>query len=435
MKSEIQAVRGMRDVSPDESRLWRQAENAACECFRLFGYREIRPPIVERAELFSRQLGEHSDLVEKEMYAFSDLGGEPLALRPEATVGIARALIENGLARSQARVFCIGPMFRRERPQRGRYRQFHQLDAEAVGFASPAIDAELLIMCQRLWENLGVDNLLSLEINNLGDAQERAIHRQKLSAYFEKYRDDLDDSARRRIADNPLRILDSKDPKTAEIAQNAPALKNELGKDSRRFVDSVCEKLMAAGVAFRENPRLVRGLDYYNLTVFEWTIKGDDARQNAVCGGGRYDGLIAQLGGTPTPGCGFAAGLERLLTLMQESKSTAFPNDNSPQVYVAIADYVAAAEKESDPAVGQYADSIAEELRQAEIRTMRHLGGGNLSKQLKKADSCGAEFAAIIGEDEVKENKITIKPLRGGEQKTVAREDLIAAVISAVKGN
>lgn len=400
----IPSVRGMRDVPPADTGEWRRAESAAAACFALYGYGEIRTPIVERAELFRRQLGEHSDIVQKEMYAFVDLSGEELCLRPEATVPTVRAAAAANLHRGGiARLWYGGPMFRRERPQKGRRRQFWQLGVEAIGGGAPdpEIDAEQITIAARLWKMLKVENRVQLFINNLGAPAERAAYRRKLSEYFRRRESDLDAASRARISDNPMRILDSKDAAAIAVAKDAPLLREMLGAESRRHLERVQFALDAAGIPFCETPSLVRGLDYYNLTVFEWAEKDDDRRQNAICGGGRYDGLSAQIGGPPLHGCGFALGLDRLVALMQNDNAVADPPDCVLLAAGANADYCIRA---------------AEMLRDGGISVLRQDGGGNLARRLKKADASRAPLAIIIGEDEERRGEVSVKRMQDGVQ-------------------
>lgn len=399
----IPALRGMRDILPAETGKWRVVEAVAAACFSRYGYGELRTPVLERAELFQRQLGEHTEVVQKEMYTFTErLGGGEICLRPEATVSAVRALVAGGLhRRGVARVWYGGPMFRRERPQKGRYRQFWQLGAEAVGSAAPAIDAEQILLLARLWDELGIAHKLELRINNLGAAQERAAYCQTLAAYFRRHAAKLDKTARARIDDNPLRILDSKDDDTAAIAAAAPQMAEHLGKESRQHCATVKEIIAATGVKFVEDAALVRGLDYYNLTVFEWVLAGDKRRQNALCGGGRYDGLSEQIGGPPLPGCGFALGLDRLIDLADETPSP------PPDCCLIAAGGSAV-----------YCARIAEILRDAGLSVWPP-NSGNLSKQLKKAAAARASLAVIVGEAEETAEEITIKRLRDGAQQRV----------------
>ena len=409
----ISLVRGMRDLLPAETGDWRRAESAAAACFCRYGYGEIRTPVVERLALFSRQLGAQTDIVKKEMYAFADRSEEELCLRPEATVPTVRAAAAANLHRGGvARLWYGGPMFRRERPQKGRYRQFWQLGAEAIsaGAPDPAIDGEQLLMLSALWAELKIGGKLRLALNNLGAPAERAAYRKTLGAYFRRHLDDLDEPARAAADENPLRILDSKDEKTAEIARAAPKIESALGAESRRHMDSVKSILTAAGVEFTEDPFLVRGLDYYNLTVFEWTLKDDSRRQNALCGGGRYDGLSEQIGGPPLSGCGFALGLDRLVALAESRRAA------PPDCFLAAAGAGAA-----------YCARAAEKLRAAGFSVWQHSGGGNLARQLKKADAMQTPLAVIAGTMEEAQKTITLKRLRDGEQCSAPLQNAAAA--------
>ena len=400
---QIELVRGMRDLLPTATPLWRRVEDIARDCFAAYGYDEIRLPVVEKKVLFERQLGEHTDLVEKEMYSFA-AGDDELVLRPEATVSTMRAVLSGGLHRKGLlRLWYGGPMFRRERPQKGRYRQFYQLGAEAVGSDSWAIDAEQIIMSARLWRNLGVGKRLCLHINNLGNTDERRGYRERLREHFRRFDSVLDETTRRRIDTNPLRILDSKDESARAAIAKAPRLSAALGDDSRRHGERVKNAVAAAGVDFEENETLVRGLDYYNLTVFEWVLSDDERRQNAVCGGGRYDGLAEQIGGPSLPGCGFALGLDRLVDLAAQCGLNA---DGRLQCYMAVMGDDNAA----------FADTVAEDLRNAGLSVWRHVGGGNLARQLKKANAGAATLALLIGDEERTNQEVTIKRLSDGCQ-------------------
>ena len=415
----ISVVRGMHDILPQQAAVWRRVEGVAARCFGGYGYGEIRTPIIERLDLFSRQLGEDTDVVRKEMYAFTDShNGEQVALRPEATVSTVRALLAGGASRGGVvRVWYGGPMFRHERPQKGRYRQFHQLGAEALGSNSPLLEAEQMIMLARFWRELKVDDKLMLEINNLGNAEERRRHRQKLGDYFRRHFNELDEAAQKRVDENPLRILDSKDTKSAAIAADAPRLADELGDDSRRHVDWVKNKISAAGITFSERDSLVRGLDYYNLTVFEWAPTGTTRRQDTVCGGGRYDGLAEKIGGKPLPGCGFALGVERLLDLLPPSQPEAV------NCFLAVV----------GDDVDDFADSIAENCRDAGISVWRHGGGGNMGKQLKKGDAMRAALVLMVGIEEKAGGYIKIKRLTDGRQEKTAMADITTTIKRLLK--
>jgi histidyl-tRNA synthetase len=405
MSAKIQAIRGMEDVLPDASALWEKLEEACRTVFRRYGYRNIRTPIVEPTALFVRGLGEVTDIVEKEMYVFEDRNGESLALRPEATAGIVRSAIEhNFLYNGPVRVWTTGPMFRYERPQKGRYRQFHQFDVEALGFEGPDVDAEQIVLLARLWKLLGIRGA-ELHVNSIGDAADRRAHREKLVAYFEANKAILDEDAKRRLHTNPLRILDSKNPAMQEVIEGAPRLLDQLGEAAAEHFASLKVLLEDSGLELKVNPRLVRGLDYYNRTVFEW-ISPDIGAQSTIAGGGRYDALFEQLGGKPTPACGFGMGMERVLLAMQASSVTA---SFEPDAFV-----VHAGERAE-----RAAWRISEQFRDAGLEVV--LGaGGSFKSQMKKADASGASFAVIIGEDEAAAGKVTLKPLRGGgEQRTL----------------
>jgi histidyl-tRNA synthetase len=409
----LQAVRGMNDVLPDEAALWEQFEDAARGVFAQYGYRNLRVPLVEPTALFVRGIGEHTDIVEKEMYTFEDkLNGESLTLRPEATAGIVRAAIDHNLLYDRPlRVWTSGPMFRHERPQKGRYRQFYQLDVEALGFPGPDVDAEQIIMLARLWRVLGLANV-RLYVNSIGDPAERHAHRAALIAYFESHAATLDADAKRRLHLNPLRILDSKNPAMQPMIAGAPKLLDRLGEASRAHFEALQALLAEAGIAFEVNPRLVRGLDYYNRTVFEWVTDALGA-QGTLAGGGRYDGLFEQLGGKPAPACGFGLGIERMILLMREQGA---PSVAAPDAYIVHAGAAAA----------PLARRVAEQLRDAGHAVTLHAGGGSFKSQMKGADASGALYALIIGDEEAARQSVAIKPLRGGEQFTVAAAELAA---------
>ena len=409
----LQAVRGMNDVLPDEAPLWQRFEDTARAVLAQYGYRNLRVPIVEPTALFVRGIGEHTDVVEKEMYTFEDkLNGEGLALRPEATAGIVRASIEHNLLYGRPqRVWTSGPIFRHERPQKGRYRQFNQLDVEALGFPGPDVDAEQIVMLARLWRALGLTGI-ALHLNSIGDPHERLAHRAALVAYLERHRDALDADSLRRLATNPLRILDSKNPALQDIVAGAPKLVDVIGGESRAHFDGVQRLLGEAGVPFTVNPRLVRGLDYYNRTVFEWVTDALGA-QGTVAGGGRYDGLFEQLGGERTPACGFAIGIERMVLLLQAQGVAA---SAQPDAYVVHA----------GEAAGPVARRVAEALRDAGHAVVVHAGGGSFKSQMKKADASGAHYALIVGDQEAASGTVAVKPMRGGEQFVVAATDVAA---------
>jgi len=403
MNQRLQSVRGMNDLLPAEALRAAWLEDEVIACLRGYGYLPIQTPIVEPTPLFSRAIGEVTDIVEKEMYSFSDaLNGESLTLRPEGTAGCARAVIQHGLANQNAlRLYYMGAMFRHERPQKGRYRQFHQIGAEAFGFQGPDVDAEQILLLARLWKKLGLS--FSLQINCLGQPDERARHRACLIAYLEKHESSLDEDARRRLYRNPLRIFDSKIPTTQAICADAPELPDYLNDASRAHFEGVTRILCDAGIPFTVNPRLVRGLDYYNLTVFEWITDALGA-QGTVCAGGRYDGLIAQLGGKPTPACGFAIGMERILELIGQNGAI---GNAAPDMYV-VHQGEGNGERTTKLAV-----QAAEQLRDAGYRVVLHCGGGSFKSQMKKADASAADYAILIGENEAASASVLVKPLRG----------------------
>ena len=417
MSNKIQAIRGMEDILPEASPLWEKLEDACREVFRQYGYRNIRTPIVEPTALFIRGIGEVTDIVEKEMYTFDDRNGDSLTLRPEATAGIVRAAIEhNFLYNGPMRVWTAGPMFRYERPQKGRQRQFHQYDVEALGFEGPDVDAEQIVMLARLWKALGIGPI-QLHVNSIGDAADRQAHRDKLIAYFSRHEALLDEDAKRRLHSNPLRILDSKNPAMQAMIEEAPRLLDHLGEGAARHFEETKRLLAEAGVAFTVNPRLVRGMDYYNRTVFEWVTDRIGA-QSTIAGGGRYDGLFAMLGGKPTPACGFGLGMERIILTMQAFGRTAA---QEPHAFLVHAGEAASRE----------AWRLAEAIRDAGLSCV--LGaGGSFKSQMKKADASAAPFAIILGDDEVAAGKVTLKPLRGGgEQVLLSPAEAIARLATA----
>lgn len=403
MAQSIQGIRGMNDVLPAESGAWLHLESILRQWLQAFGYQQIRTPVLETTPLFVRGVGEYTDIVEKEMYSFVDgLNGEKLTLRPEGTAGCVRACIEHGLLYNQTqRLWYQGPMFRHERPQKGRYRQFHQLGVEAFGFATPDIDAEMILMLADLWRRLGLHDL-ALEINSLGNLEERAAHRAELIAYLEKHIDILDEDGKRRLYTNPLRVLDTKNPAMQAMANAAPRLTDYLGEESKAHFAQVCALLEAAGIAYQCNDRLVRGLDYYNRTVFEWTTTQLGA-QATVAAGGRYDTLVEQLGGKPCPGIGFAIGLERLLLLL-EAEEIVMPRA-VPDAYVI----------HDGPGAVPVAFQLAKHLRDAGYNVILHCGGGSFKSQFKKADASGARYALVIGDNEVATEQVNIKILQGAE--------------------
>jgi histidyl-tRNA synthetase len=408
----IQPIRGMNDILPEATPTWQWVEARAREIFQSYGYRELRVPIVERTELFSRSIGEVTDIVEKEMYTFTDRNGDSLSLRPEATASCVRAAISNGMVHNQQqRLWYAGPMFRYERPQKGRYRQFHQLGAEALGFPGPDIDAELILMSARLWQALGLEGL-QLELNSLGTSASRQAYRELLVEYFNDRRDALDEDSVRRLGQNPLRILDSKNPEMQAVIAAAPVLTEHLDAESAEHLEQLKATLDAAGVAYRVNPRLVRGLDYYSRTVFEWLTDRLGA-QAAVCSGGRYDTLVEQLGGRPTPAIGWALGMERLVELVAGHA----PQETAPHAYLVP--------------VGERAQSaglaLAEQLRDeiTGLRLQVHCGGGSLKSAMKKADRSGAAAALILGEEELASGRVVFKPLRSTAAQQVMDSEML----------
>ncbi|MFL3654646.1 MAG: histidine--tRNA ligase [Halioglobus sp.] len=416
--SDITAIRGMNDILPDETPCWQLLERTVAAVLGAYGYGEIRLPVVEKTALFKRSIGEVTDIVEKEMYTFDDRNGESMTLRPEGTAGCVRAAIQQGMLNTPRRLWYAGPMFRYERPQKGRQRQFHQTGVESFGISTPDMDAELIVLCARLWRQLGLTDCVALQINSIGNADARKAYRDALVAYLQEHLEALDADSQRRLHSNPLRILDSKSPETQAILDNGPTLKDFLDEESNADFARLCELLDAAGVAYVVNRRLVRGLDYYNKTVFEWVTDRLGA-QGTVCAGGRYDGLVQQLGGKSTPAVGFAMGMERLVLLLAEQGVEA--DASTVDVYVV--------------AVGSDAELMAlvatERVRETnpQLRIMQHAGGGSFKSQMKKADKSGARVALIWGEDEVVAQAVTIKSLREGDgerlqQSTVPLEEL-----------
>ncbi len=400
MSTPLQAIRGMNDILPEHSPRWQHFESVVRDWLAAYGYHEIRTPIVEQTALFKRAIGEVTDIVEKEMYAFEDaLNGEQLALRPEGTAACVRAVIQHNLLyNAPQRLWYAGPMFRHERPQKGRYRQFHQVGVESLGYAGPDMDVEHIVMTADLWRRLGLTDI-TLELNTLGSSESRARYRTRLIAYFEAQPDLLDEDAKRRLHSNPLRILDSKNPAMQALIDAAPRLLDDLDEDSIAHFDGVQSLLRANGIDYRINPRLVRGLDYYNYTVFEWVTDKLGA-QGTVCAGGRYDSLIGQIGGKPAPACGYAMGVERLLALLDEA-GIATP-DTAPAAYIV----------HQGDAATPFAWQVARALREAGLAAVLHCGGGSFKSQMKKADASGAHYALIIGDDEAAAGHISLKPLR-----------------------
>jgi histidyl-tRNA synthetase len=399
MSNKFQSIKGFYDILPEATPLWFKLEDTARRVLGQYGYKNIRMPLVEPTELFVRSVGEHTDIVEKEMYAWEDaLNGDKLALRPEGTAGCVRAVVEHNLTyNGPQRLWYSGAMFRHENVQKGRQRQFHQIGVEAFGFDTPEVDAEQIVLLARLWRELGIQDV-ELQINSIGDAHERAQYRNVLIAYFEQHADLLDEDAKRRLHTNPLRILDTKNPRMQAMCEAAPKLIDCLGGETRAHFNGLCKKLTDAGVAYKVNARLVRGLDYYNRTVFEWVTTRLGA-QGTIAGGGRYDTLVERLGGNATPACGFGIGLERVFLLMQEYAITA---DDAPDVYIVN--------------VGELAENsaftIAEQLRNAGLKIVLHAGGGSFKSQMKKADRSQALYALILGDDEVNNHQVTLKPMQ-----------------------
>jgi histidyl-tRNA synthetase len=412
----LQAVKGMNDILPDEAGLWLWFEEVVRDWLDSYGYRNIRMPLVEPTSLFKRAIGEVTDIVEKEMYSFEDsLNGDQLTLRPEGTASCVRAVLQHNLLyNAPQRLYYSGQMFRHERPQKGRYRQFHQIGVEALGFAGPDIDAEQILMCARLWKKLGIRDV-TLQLNTLGDTESRLRHRAKLIAYFEQHVSLMDDDAKRRLNTNPLRILDSKNPAMQDLIAGAPKLMEELDAEALEHFAAVKATLTAHGVPFEINPRLVRGLDYYNRTVFEWVTTRLGA-QGTICAGGRYDGLVEQIGGKPAAAMGFAMGVERLLTLLQDD-GMALPKP-AVDVYVV---------HQGELASG-LASRVSEQMRDAGLRVVMHCGGGSFKSQMKKADGSAAKVAVVIGDDEAQVGQVSVKPMQGGEQVRVSVDALNATV-------
>jgi histidyl-tRNA synthetase len=401
MSAVVQAIRGMNDLLPDDTSMWQQVEKVLRETVQAYGYQEMRMPIVEKTNLFSRAIGEVTDVVEKEMYSFIDRSGDDLSLRPEGTAGCVRACIEHNLIVNQEqRLWYMGPMFRHERPQKGRYRQFHQMGVEVFGLEGPDVDAEIIAMSHSIFKKLGIADDLQLQINTLGNSQERALYREKLVKYLEDHFEELDEDSKRRTHTNPLRVLDSKDENVQRLLVNAPKLSECLGAETTAHFSRLLQMLSALGIKYVINEKLVRGLDYYNLTVFEWVTTALGA-QGTVCGGGRYDTLVELLGGKPTKAVGFGLGLERLMLLLTTLNKISI----RPHVDV----YVVGSGENIDLKMLQLADNLREQLPQ--YRIMAHCGGGNFKKQFKKADRLGAKVAVILGENEIANHTVTLKDL------------------------
>ena len=422
MAKNIQAIRGMNDCLPTQSPLWQKVENAVKNVVSAHGYNEVRMPIVEETNLFSRAVGEETDVVSKEMYTFDDRNGDSLTLRPEGTAGCVRSCIQNSLInRDEQRLWYMGPMFRHERPQKGRYRQFHQCGVEVFGLDGPDVDAELIMMTARLWRELGIDKHVRLELNSIGSTEDRANYRIALVAFLEQHIDVLDEDCKRRMYTNPLRVLDTKNPDVQAILGDAPRLSEYLGEESKQHFAGLCELLDAVGIEYQVNERLVRGLDYYNRTVFEWITESLGA-QGTVCGGGRYDGLVEQLGGKATPAVGFAMGLERLVLMMETLELT--------EVRRSVDVYMVAAGEGTMIAGMQLANQLRDTVEG--VRVMSHFGGGSFKKQFKRADKVGAVVALVLGENEVADNTVVLKDLVGGEQEVVAQADVAAKVAALI---
>jgi len=408
----IRSVRGMNDILPDVTPYWQSVEAKLNSVLSSYGYQEIRFPIVEKTALFSRSIGEVTDIVEKEMYSFEDRNGDGLTLRPEGTAGCVRAAMQNGLIHQTQRLWYMGPMFRHERPQKGRYRQFHQIGVEAYGFNGPDIDAEMILMTARLWKQLGLTGV-TLQINTLGSTEARLAYRDVLIAYFEAHQAQLDEDSQRRLHTNPLRILDSKNPEMQKLNEGAPKLLEHLDEVSAQAFKALCERLDQAGIAYEVNSRLVRGLDYYGKTVFEW-VTDQLGSQGTVCAGGRYDGLVSQLGGKGVTAIGFAIGIERLIALLEATN--ALPEIKGMDAYI-----VAVGE-----AAAKQAPILAEQLRDQipDFKLITHCGGGSFKSQFKQADRSGARWTLILGEDEISQQVVGVKTMATGQQETVAWDAL-----------
>ena len=417
----IQSLRGMHDLLPGNSEIWQYLEKTVADVLSRYSYQEIRFPILEQTELFKRSVGEDTDIVEKEMYSFEDRNGDQLSLRPEGTAGCVRACTEHGLLHNQTqRLWYTGPMFRHERPQKGRQRQFHQIGVEAFGLNGPDIDAELLLLTANLWKTLKIDSVVTLQINSLGTSSDRARYREKLVSYLMTHRDDLDEDSQRRLETNPMRILDSKNPEAQKIVNGAPQLTDFIDDDSRQHFEQLCGILDAAKISYEINPRLVRGLDYYSKTVFEWVTDSLGA-QGAICAGGRYDGLVEQLGGKPCPGVGFAMGIERLVLLLDELKVVPDSVGQTVDIYLlAVGD------------VSNAAAVLADNLRNdcPSLRIESHCGGGSFKSQIKKADKSGAVVALILGEQEVVSSTVGVKYLRQEHTQETVVQDSLATLLN-----
>ena len=426
MSKTIQAIRGMNDCLPTETNIWQMVESVLRRVASNYGFAEIRMPIVESTALFKRSIGEVTDIVEKEMYTFDDRNGDSLTLRPEGTACCVRAGNQHGLLYNQEqRLWYMGPMFRHERPQKGRYRQFHQFGLEAFGIATPDIDAEVILLTSRLWRELGINEFVTLELNSLGSNEERANYRDALVEFLTEKQDLLDEDSKRRMHSNPLRVLDSKNPDVQKALVGAPKLADYFGQESLEHFEGVCQRLDDAGVNYVINDKLVRGLDYYNRTVFEW-VTDSLGSQGTICAGGRYDGLVEQLGGKATPGFGFALGIERLVLMLTSLEKV---QNLRPQVDVYIIMLGEGADVKGNALAEQWRDDVSE------IRIQCHCGGGNMKKQMKRADKSGAQVAIIIGEDEIANETVTIKYLRGQhEQQSMAFAEVPSLLSNLIKG-
>jgi len=410
----IRSIRGMNDILPEVTPYWQAVETTLKQVLGSYGYQEIRFPIVEKTELFCRSIGEVTDIVEKEMYTFNDRNGDQLTLRPEGTAGCVRAAMQNGLLNQTQRLWYMGPMFRHERPQKGRYRQFHQIGVEAYGFSGPDIDAEMILITARIWQQLGLSGA-TLQINSLGSTAARLAYREVLVSYFESHQDQLDEDSQRRLHSNPLRILDSKNPAMQALNDAAPKLIDHLDDESRQEFETLCLILNNAGLEYEINPRLVRGLDYYGKTVFEW-VTDQLGSQGTICAGGRYDGLVQQLGGKSATAIGFAIGIERLISLLEAGQ-------NLPEITSIDAYLVAVGDK-----AAEHAMILSEQLRDQlpNLKLINHCGGGSFKSQFKRADKSGARWTLILGDDEIAQQVIGVKTMATGEQETIAWQDLNA---------
>ena len=419
----LQAIRGMNDCLPSETNIWQMVESVLRRVASNYGFAEIRMPIVESTALFKRSIGEVTDIVEKEMYTFEDRNGDSLTLRPEGTASCVRAGNQHGLLYNQEqRLWYMGPMFRHERPQKGRYRQFHQFGLEAFGIATPDIDAEIILLTSRLWRELGINEFVTLELNSLGSNEERANYRDALIDYLTEREELLDEDSKRRMHTNPLRVLDSKNPKVQEALTDAPKLSDYFGEETQAHFTGLCARLDAAGIKYVLNERLVRGLDYYNRTVFEWVTDSLGA-QGTICAGGRYDGLVEQLGGKATPAFGFALGIERLVLMLTEL-------DKVTNVRPQVDAYVVILGDDAQIAANQLAEQWRDQV--PDIRLQCHCGGGNMKKQLKRADKSGAQIALILGDNEIAEQKVMVKYLRGQQEQQNLAFEQIPSVLTAL---